>query len=210
MRLIVPGGEDILPRARKTRAVLACLCLAEGELVLRSRLIGLLWDRSGEAQARMSLRHALSELKQSVNGRAPDLIDINRESVRLNMAACWIDVSAGPEPSERMLEDLDGITPAFDQWLASERARFEDRIRAKLEQDLNRLAKENTSAQSRAAAARKLISFEPTHEGAVRALMAAFVQMGERAQAIREYERCRTALRTTLDMTPVARDRGPL
>jgi TolB-like protein/DNA-binding SARP family transcriptional activator len=202
MKLIAPGGIDILPRARKTRAVLACLCLAEGEPVLRSRLIGLLWDRSGEAQARMSLRHALSELKQSVNDRAPDLIEIDREAVHLNMSACWVDVFTGPEPSERLLEDLDGITPAFDQWLASERARFEDRIRTKLEQELDRLSKENSPPQLRAAAARKLISFEPTHEGAVRALMAAFVQLGDRPQAIREYERCRTALRSMLDMTP--------
>jgi hypothetical protein len=33
MRAVTPGGEDILPRARKTCALLAYLCLARGERV---------------------------------------------------------------------------------------------------------------------------------------------------------------------------------
>src|SRR6266496_4184831 len=41
MRAVAPGGDDILPRSRKTRALLACLCLARGERVSRSRLAGL-------------------------------------------------------------------------------------------------------------------------------------------------------------------------
>ena len=31
MRAIGPKGENLLPRAKKTQAVLACLCLARGE-----------------------------------------------------------------------------------------------------------------------------------------------------------------------------------
>ena len=59
MRAIAPDGGDFLPRGRKTRGLLACLCLAQGERVSRGRLVGLLWDRSAEAQARMSLRQSL-------------------------------------------------------------------------------------------------------------------------------------------------------
>src|SRR5580704_4691661 len=79
MRVVAPGGEDLLPRARKTRALLAYICLAQGERIPRSRLLGLLWDRSAEAQARMSLRHALSELNDRLNHRVPELIEIDRE-----------------------------------------------------------------------------------------------------------------------------------
>ena len=53
-----------------------------------------------------------------------------------------------------------------------------------------------------AANARRLIAFDPTHEGASRALMRALADMGERAQALREYERCRKALRKVLDVEP--------
>jgi DNA-binding SARP family transcriptional activator len=56
MRAVGPDGEDILPHAKKTQAVLALLCLARGERLSRSRLAGVVWDRSGEAQARESLR----------------------------------------------------------------------------------------------------------------------------------------------------------
>src|ERR1700751_2448720 len=217
MRAVAPGGADFLPRGRKTRGLLACLCLAQGERISRSRLVGLLWDRSADAQARMSLRQSLSELNGIVNRHVPGLVEIGRDSVRIDVRKCWIDALAILDASadatadssnlvqpysERLLEDLDGITPAFDQWLAGERMRFEDRVRKILEAELDRLTEQKATPEGRAAAARRLINFEPTHEGAVRSLMKAFAQMGDRAQAIREFERCRQALVTVLDLPP--------
>ncbi|MFL5268664.1 MAG: BTAD domain-containing putative transcriptional regulator [Stellaceae bacterium] len=217
MRAVAPGGADFLPRGRKTRGLLACLCLAQGERVSRSRLVGLLWDRSADAQARMSLRQSLSELNSVVNRHVPGLVDIGRDSVRMDVEKCWVDALAILEASadatadtstlvqpysERLLEDLDGITPPFDQWLKAERTRFEDRVRKILEAELDRLTEQNAKPEMRAAAARRLINFEPTHEGAARGLMKAFAQMGDRAQAIREFERCRQALRNVLDLPP--------
>ena len=217
MRAVAPGGADFLPRGRKTRGLLACLCLAQGERVSRSRLIGLLWDRSADAQARMSLRQSLSELNSVVNRHVPSLVEIDRDSVRIDVRKCWVDALAILEASadaagetnnllqpysERLLEDLDGITPAFDQWLAAERTCFEDRVRKILEAELDRLTEQHAKPEMRAAAARRLVNFEPTHEGAVRSLMKAFAQMGDRPQAIREFERCRQALQTVLDLPP--------
>ena len=217
MRAVAAGGADILPRGRKTRGLLACLCLAQGDRVSRSRLVGLFWDRSPDPQARMSLRQSLAELNGIVNRHVPGLVEISRDSVRINIRKCWVDalavLDASVDPtadlsnlvqpdSERLLEDLDGITPSFDHWLAAERTRFEDRVRKILEAELDRLIEQNARPEVRAAAARRLINFEPTHEGAARNLMSAFAQMGDRAQAIREYERCRQALLTVLDLPP--------
>jgi len=217
MRAVALGGADFLPRGRKTRGLLACLCLAHGERVSRSRLVGLLWDRSADAQARMSLRQSLSELNSVVNRHVPGLVEIDRDSVRLAVQKCWVDALAILEASadatadtgnlvqpdgERLLEDLDGITPSFDQWLEAERTRFEDRVRKILEAELDRLTEQNARPEVRAAAARRLVNFEPTHEGAVRSLMKAFAQMGDRAQAIREFERCRQMLLSVLDLPP--------
>jgi TolB-like protein/DNA-binding SARP family transcriptional activator len=217
MRAVAPGEADFLPRGRKTRGLLACLCLAQGERVSRSRLVGLLWDRSGEAQARMSLRQSLSELNSIVNRHVPTLVEIERDSVRIDVRKCWVDVLAilhasadtaaqtstlVESYSERLLEDLDGMTPSFDQWLTAERTRFEDHVRKILEAELERLTEQNANPEMRAAAARRLINFEPTHEGAVRSLMKAFAQMGDRAQAIREFERCRQMLQRMLDLPP--------
>ena len=75
-------------------------------------------------------------------------------------------------------------------------------MRKKFEEDLEQLITANAAPQARAEQARKLINFDPTHEGAVRALMTAFAEMGDRAQAIREYERCRQALKLMLDLSP--------
>src|SRR6201981_246306 len=142
MRAVAPGGADFLPRGRKTRGLLACLCLAHGERISRSRLVGLLWDRSAEAQARMSLRQSLSELNSVVNRHVPGLVEIGRDSVRIDVRKCWVDALAIVDASvdatadtsnlvqpysERLLEDLDGITPSFDQWLVAQANAFEDR-----------------------------------------------------------------------------------
>jgi TolB-like protein/DNA-binding SARP family transcriptional activator len=217
MRAVAPGGADFLPRGRKTRGLLACVCLAHGERVSRSRLVGLLWDRSADAQARMSLRQSLSELNSVVNRHVPGLVEIDRDSVRLDVRKCWVDALAILAASadatadtsnllqpygEGLLEDLDGITPSFDQWLTGERTRFEDRVRKIFEAELDRLTEHSAKPELRAAAARRLINFEPTHEGAARSLMKAFAQMGDRAQAIREFERCRQALLTAFDLPP--------
>src|SRR6516225_5447313 len=217
MRAVAPGGVDFLPRGRKTRGLLACLCLSGGDRVSRNRLVGLLWDRSADAQARMSLRQSLSELNGIVNRHVPDLVEIGRDSVRIDLGKCRVDALAilGASTdstsdssnliqlySERILEDLDGITPTFDQWLKAERTRFEDRVREILETELERLSEQNAKPEMRAAAARRLINFEPTHEGAVRSLMKAFTEMGDRAQAIREFERCRQVLQRMLDLPP--------
>lgn len=60
----------------------------------------------------------------------------------------------------------------------------------------------------RAALARSVIAFDPTHEGASRILMRALTNMGERAQAVREYERCRDALKAALDVEPSTETRA--
>jgi TolB-like protein/regulator of sirC expression with transglutaminase-like and TPR domain len=150
----------------------------------------------------MGLRHALSELNRFVNHRMPGLVEIDRVAVRLNTDLCWIDAFAPATHSERLLDDLDGISSPFDHWLAAEREKFEHRERASLEQELRQTVEEDAAPELQAAAARKLINFDPTHEGAVRSLMTAFAKMGDRVQAIREYERCLQALRSKADLQP--------
>jgi TolB-like protein/DNA-binding SARP family transcriptional activator len=198
MRAMGPAGEDILPRPKKTQAVLAYLCLAQGERLLRSRLAGVIWDRSGETQARDSLRHALDELKRAGNWQ----LEIDHGTVRLDIRRCWIDAFETPDRPDLLLDSLYGISSSFDQWLIGERTRFENRWQTALENEFNDLVAKNAAPELRAAGARKLLNFAPTHEPAVRSLMAAFVQMDERAQAIREYERFRLVANTILGMPP--------
>ncbi len=150
----------------------------------------------------MSLRHALSELNSLVNSKIPGLIETDRQSIRLNVEKCWIDVDTLDDHFDQLLQDLDGISSLFDSWLASERVNFAERQRIRLEQDLRQLVENDAAPGLQAAAARKLVNFDPTHEDAVRHLMTAFAKMGDRVQAIREYERFHQALRVRLGVSP--------
>jgi DNA-binding SARP family transcriptional activator/Tfp pilus assembly protein PilF len=217
-------GESILPRGKKARAILGHLCLNAGEPVSRSRLASLLWDRVPDHQARNSLRQALWELSAAMGSLANELICVDRDTVRLEAGPCWIDAIAvlSPEPppphsfrgdlaalcTGGLLEELDGLSVSFDHWLLAERTRFDARLRSLLEGELQGLERSNANAERRAAMARRVVAFDPTHEGASRILMRALADLGERPQALREYERCRDALRAKLDVEPSAETRA--
>src|SRR5437588_8585004 len=131
-------GDDILPRGKKARALLAYLCLALGAKVPRIRLARLLWDQASDELARGSLRHARLEVCAAMGPLAAELISTGRASIRLNADACWIDAAALLESSSpdavrrdlalfctgKLLEGLDGVSASFDRWLARERSRF--------------------------------------------------------------------------------------
>jgi len=198
MRAIGPAGENILSRAKKTQAVLAYLILMQGEGSLRNRVAGMIWDRSGDAQARESLRHALNELNRAGYWH----IEKDHETVRLDVSGCWIDAFEMPEQSDLLLEGLYGISPAFDHWLVGERTRLEQFWQGRLEKELNELTVQGAAPELRAAAARKLLNVVPTHEAAVRSLMTAFVDLDDQGQAIREYERFQRLVNTSLGVPP--------
>jgi DNA-binding SARP family transcriptional activator/TolB-like protein len=218
MRALSYLGESILPRGRKTRAVLGYLCLNAGQRIPRSRIASLLWDRVPDQQARTNLRQALRELTVSMGSLADELITADLETVKLEARLCWIDalaiLSTEPLPGQssrgdlaslcvgELLEDLSGVTPAFDQWLLTERTRFTSQLRLQLENELQQICQSQNDPERHAALARRVIAFDATHEGASRILMRALADMGERAQAIREYERCRVAIKTALDVEP--------
>ncbi|MBV9829766.1 MAG: hypothetical protein JO001_29450 [Alphaproteobacteria bacterium] len=197
MRAVDHAGNDVLPARRKTQAVLAYLCLAQGSRLQRSRVAGLVWDRSGEEQARDSLRHALTDLQ-----RAGWKLERDNSTVRLDTAGCWIDALETPDRSDLLLDSLYGTSAAFDQWLIAERIRYENRWQTILETDLDKLVARGAAAELQAAAARRVLNFIPTHETAVRRLMAAFLEMNDPAQAIREFERFRAVMQTNLGLPP--------
>lgn len=217
MRATTYLGDNVVPRGKKARAILGYLCLAAGKRVPRARLATMLWDRVPSAQARTSFRQALREISTAFGPLAGELILGDRETLRLNTSLCWIDALAMLAPASpsnplrsnlaalcagELLEELDGVSTTFDQWLLGERTRFTEHVRALLEGELQDVDLPSVDARQRAAIARRLIAFEPTHERASRTLMRALHDMGERAQALREYARCREAMSMTLDVAP--------
>ena len=218
MRATTFLGDNVLPRGKKARALLGYMCIAAGKPVSRARLAGLLWDRVPDGKARTNFRQALRELSVSLGSYCDEVILGDRESVRIDAGSCWIDALAvlNPRPSPinllrsdlaalcqgELLEEMDGASTTFDQWLLTERTHFSGQLRALLEDELQTVDRLQVDATQRSAVARRLIDYDATHERASRVLMRALADLGDRAQAVREYQRCRAALKEALDVEP--------
>ena len=209
MEASTPDGESILPPGRKTRALLAIIALSAPRPVLRSRLAELLWSRRPEEQARASLRQEIHRLLEVLTPAGKEVLAINRDSLALRPGIVWVDVeevlrATTTHPASlalldgELLEELDGVDPAFDGWLQTERERLRDRARSVGET----LLTEQGSPEALIVVAQQLLSIDRAHEGAWRALMRAHAERGERGMAIQSYDRCRAVRADLLDATP--------
>ena len=203
------NAESILPTGRKTRALLAILALSAPRPVLRGKLAEMLWSRRPEEQARASLRQEIHRLLDALGPIGNHILTIHRDHLTLRPGTVWVDVeevlrASTGKPAALclldgdLLEDLDGIDPAFDNWLAAERERLRDRARVLAEQ----LLREQLDPELAIPAAQQLLSIDRAHEGAWRALMRAYATRGERGMALQAYERCRAVLADLLDAHP--------
>ncbi|OJY64123.1 MAG: hypothetical protein BGP12_16490 [Rhodospirillales bacterium 70-18] len=202
-----PAGRDVLPRSRKTRALLAVLAMMAPEPVLRTQLIGLLWSRREREQGFASLRQAVHELQQALTPAGDGLLLADRTLLGLRIESVRTDIEeflpGGTTerllpPSTRLLEDLWGLDDAFDQWLLAQQRRLALAATAQAAHVLARCA---TPAQTIAAADR-LLALDPTNETAWRALMQAHVARGERAAALSAYANCAAALQDSAGALP--------
>ena len=214
MRATTFLGDDVLPRGRKARAILGCLCLAAGTPLRRGELATMLWDRVAPEQARASFRQAFRELTVPLGDLADEIFEADRETIRLNVDLCWIDALAVTAPLDDdvrrdlaghckgdLLANLDDVSTLFGQWVIGKRARFVEQLRSMLEREAGPGAAESPASQ-RADITRRLIDLCPTDEGAWRVLMRALGDMERPAQALDEYARCERMLRALLNVPP--------
>ena len=194
-------GRPLLPRTRKTRAILAILALSAPRPVMRLQLVGLLWSRRGTEQGRASLRQAIHELQDGFGTRFASLLTVDRNYLALKTDDVWVDaqhaVLASPSQPDvlslfqrPLLEDLVGLDPAFDQWLDVERTRILRVARVIGEGVLTACS----DPVQQIAAARQLLTIDPGHEGAWRAIIRSEVEQGDRMAALAAYEQCCSAL----------------
>jgi TolB-like protein len=103
-----------------------------------------------------------------------------------------------------LLEGFDGISESFGEWLAKERVRFKERLAASLYAVLQQVDRGDFDPQQVETIARRLLSFDPTHQDALNAVMRALAKLGEREHALREYERCRETLWEAARIKPLS------
>lgn len=203
------ASSSVLPSGRKTRALLAVLALAVPRPVMRARLADLLWSRRPDEQARASLRQEIHRLQDVLAPAGPGVLVVNRDSLSLRPGAAWVDVdelmhATAAHPASlalldgELLEGMDGIDPALDTWLATER----ERLRGRARQVAEVMLRTQASPDATIAVAQQLLSLDRAHEEAWRALMRAHAARGERGLALQSYDRCRAALADVLDAAP--------
>ncbi len=138
-------GALVLPRRRKTLALLAWLAVHEGITRQRDSLARLLWPGRDLARARHSLRQALAELRQVL----PDAITVSTSEVTLHAGAVGLDVRRfeAARAEERwgdalrcwkgeFLAGADSLAgEEFAAWLESERSRLRPLLAAVVEMD---------------------------------------------------------------------------
>ena len=203
------AGRNCLPRTRKTRALLAILALASPKPVLRQQLAALLWSRRQQEQARGSLRQSVHELQDTLGVIWDHVLITDRHYLSLRGPALQIDALALAQPAllnaalldrfqDVLLEDLNGLDPAFDRWLEDERARFQ-RIGRTIGEAL--LAK-CEQPEAVIDAAEQLLSIDRMHEGAWRAVMRGHADLGDLEAAKACYDRCRGTLADQANRSP--------
>ncbi len=210
-------GNPIEVTAKKAKALLAYLALAGGRQVSRDKLAGLLWEFSGDEQARTSLRQTLTLLRKSL---APigtaclvskgDTLTIRPEDVSIDASDFETLVSdAKPEALEQANalyrgELLDGMSlreEAFEEWLRSERARFRELALGALVQLFHHHVSRG-SCDDAARLAGRLLGLDPLREDVHRLLMRLYAEQGRRSLALRQYEQCRDMLERELNVAP--------
>jgi TolB-like protein len=215
--LRLASGQVVDLPGQKDRALLAVLALPPGATHSRDKLAGLLWSDRGDPQARDSLKHSLTRLRQGFPSETSQPIIADRNSVSLDSRGVTIDVAtfeqllregtpAGLEQAAALYRGdlLDGIgirDPAFEDWLLVER----QRLRQLAEDALNRLMAQSMAAGAKertADVARRLLALDPLREVACRALMQIHAEQAQTAQALKLYEALRDRLHRELGVNP--------
>lgn len=116
-------GAEVPLKSRKAKALLAYLALSPGKTRSREEIMALLWSDRGEAQARASLRQALTGLKKDLGAAAATALIVTNDAVALDPDKVTIGAAG---PGEELLAGFHLQDPAFEDWLRDERLRQED------------------------------------------------------------------------------------
>ena len=208
------SGDVLRLRSRKTQALLAYLATRLGDEQPRDKLTALLWGDRTDAQARDSLRHALTEIRKVVG---PAVVAARERSVVLQPDAVDVDVAAlqrhsaagGPASLEQAValyrgDFLEGFVvaePAFESWLVGERERYRELA---LETLARLLALQSGADQLDRAiqTAVRLLALDPLQEAVHRTLMRLYTRQGRRGAALRQYQLCVAALQREMETEP--------
>lgn len=214
---VFAGDEPVsLPAPAKAFTLWAYLLLKREHPVLREPLAYVIWPDETEAEARANLRRHLHLLRKQLpsHPKGAPWILATRTTLQWNpSAAYWLDVAlldrfVGETASEKEWKRLvdcyrgDLLEGFYDDWVLAERSRLRLRYLHILEQ---RVALQKAGGDLRGAihTTQRLLVRDPLREEPYRCLMELYYRAGDRAAALREFERCQTLLRVELETEPM-------
>jgi DNA-binding SARP family transcriptional activator len=198
----VDGHEIVL--SRKAQALLGYMMLSSTRQLPRTKLVGLLWSEKEELLAKGSLRQSLSEIQRELKalGCTHFRADQLNVTIKIDQVACDVmeiisDAEHGivhplllahERLTDNILDDVEGIDPAFSDWLAETRPLIHER----LIDALTRLLPEETQTAVSAtgeAAAKAIYRLDCENERAVRVLIKSHIAVGNIGAALAVYAR---------------------
>ncbi len=188
-------------RGRKSRALLGYMALSETGIETRERLVGLCWSESEEEKARGSLRQALRELRQILDGTGYAGLQADKIEIALEPSQVEVDILTAVREAEarrvhpmllnstrvadKLLQGLDDLDPSFRVWLLARRQTLHERLLRALE---SALAAAGGAGEESEHIAQAIINLDPTHEEACRHLMRCRAEAGDIGGALRAYK----------------------
>ncbi len=221
--------ELIRLRSGKSQALFAYLVTEGRRVHSRDTLAGLLWPDVTPKASALSLRQALHRLKTRL---PTDALTITRKSVEINAAVATVSdfqiVSQAVEMTrahdhdvryrcstcrpqlEKIVElyggeFLDGLflddCTTMEEWILFTREWVKRNVLAALD-DLTRHHLEARTYRQAETYAQQLLQIDPLQETTHRQLMEIFAATGRRADALKQFERCRLLLEKEFGVSP--------
>lgn len=201
--LRAPDDHVSWVRGRKARALIGYLAVHAGQRVTRDRLAGLLWPDRVASQARLSLRQCLREIRQT----APGLVDTDHGHVWIEFRRIALERPQNSSDALEMFDDLNGVSPEFDDWLRCQRVDEADREWIELENTIETLL-----SQSRGAEAlrwvKRMRRMDPYSDAWVQLAIRADRQLGHPAAIVRHYSEFAECLKRDLGILPATETRS--
>jgi DNA-binding SARP family transcriptional activator len=214
---------ETLP-GRRTKELLGYLLLFRERAHHREVLAGTLWPESSTAQSRNYLRQGLWHLRtlDGMGSGANSLVSIQPDWVQANRANLWLDVAEleeafGPVklvPGEQLDAEqarrLGRVVPlyrgdllegCYEDWCTYERERLRAMYIALLEKLLG-YCEAHGQHEEGLMYGEKLLGQDRAHERAHWRLMRLHYLAGDRTGALRQFGRCRDALKEELGVAP--------
>jgi len=209
-------GRAIDLRLKTARLLLSWLVLRPRQTGSREEIAALLWSERGEAQARQSFRQTLAVLRRAL-GPVGEVLVIDRERLALLPGAVQSDVAAllAVEADSKLAEleravaryrgeFLEGLSirdPLGQNWLEARRAELRAMATKRFEWLLTAYDRAGRPEAAEPVAMR-LLELDPLAEAGHRALIRVHLAAGQRALAVRQYQRCRDILMRELSVEP--------